>query len=512
MNRIGPDWEKKLSTLPLNHGGFSQKLMKQIEERAGMERKKKTWHKPFMVAGISVLLLCIAIGIFQKEKVTDFVTAMFSSSDKKALQEMDLEKEISLKVMYFHENTFMSNFGRAFMIKFPNTNIRVVSAPAGLSGPDFIEWLDREQPDVLALSPNLYRELALDGNLYKLDDVIKQEQFPLESFHENAIRLLRQLGDGSLYGLAPQVYAKGLFYNKDLFDRYGIDYPTDRMTWDEVLQLAARFPAEGEGEDKVYGYSYGSYPSPFDLISEIGNTQGLSMTNREGTAVVMDSEAWTGIWRAVVKGMQAGYIYEAPPRPNGTIMMNDYMKSNPFLSGQAAMSNSSFSLISDMKFGAREAGLPSFRWGVVTEPVDPQNRNRATTFSFDTIYAVNAKSDQTRAAWELVKYINSEENMTGRSAKDSVREPLFARKDAMREEMLEYLDAFFSLEPDVARFTDAESAKTWHRTLYETAAKEAQSAAKGEKTVEEAIAAAIEQGNKLLLADSGSGKTEVTAP
>ncbi|QGQ98915.1 extracellular solute-binding protein [Paenibacillus psychroresistens] len=44
-----------------------------------------------------------------------------------------------------------------------------------------------------------------------------------------------------------------LSYNKALFDSLGIDYPTDGMTWDETLKLAAKLKTAGKGKSSLYG-------------------------------------------------------------------------------------------------------------------------------------------------------------------------------------------------------------------------------------------------------------------
>ena len=43
-----------------------------------------------------------------------------------------------------------------------------------------------------------------------------------------------------------------LFYNKDLFDKAGVAYPSADMTWDEYEELAKQMTS-GEGSSKVYG-------------------------------------------------------------------------------------------------------------------------------------------------------------------------------------------------------------------------------------------------------------------
>lgn len=45
-----------------------------------------------------------------------------------------------------------------------------------------------------------------------------------------------------------------LYYNKDLFDKFGVSYPKDGMTWDEVLELNRQLDKNG-GRGSVHRIS-----------------------------------------------------------------------------------------------------------------------------------------------------------------------------------------------------------------------------------------------------------------
>lgn len=57
--------------------------------------------------------------------------------------------------------------------------------------------------------------------------------------------------DGSFCGLPDKSTCWMLFYNKDLFDEQGLDYPVN-ITWDEYMDLAASLTSE-EGDTKMWG-------------------------------------------------------------------------------------------------------------------------------------------------------------------------------------------------------------------------------------------------------------------
>src|SRR5690606_18332344 len=112
----------------------------------------------------------------------------------------------------------------------------------------------RERPDVMVLNELLYASLAETGQLRELDSLIHRDQFDIENLHAPIVDLLTSLGSGSLLGLSPMFVSEALFYNRTLFENVGVELPTDRMSWDEVIHTAMRFVNDGSAEERIYGY------------------------------------------------------------------------------------------------------------------------------------------------------------------------------------------------------------------------------------------------------------------
>lgn len=55
--------------------------------------------------------------------------------------------------------------------------------------------------------------------------------------------------DGKHYGIPFATNCTALFYNKDMFDEAGIDYPDENTTWDEFHEMAKKLTKDG-----VYGF------------------------------------------------------------------------------------------------------------------------------------------------------------------------------------------------------------------------------------------------------------------
>lgn len=66
--------------------------------------------------------------------------------------------------------------------------------------------------------------------------------------------------NGKVWGVPHGLNALGLFYNKDLFDKAGIEYPTEDWTYEDMFDAARKLTVDldGDGEIDQYGLSYGT--------------------------------------------------------------------------------------------------------------------------------------------------------------------------------------------------------------------------------------------------------------
>lgn len=99
-----------------------------------------------------------------------------------------------------------------------------------------IEFIKREQPDVLLLEAEQYERYIEEGLLMELDTFIHKDNYDLQSIYPAIIELLQEKGNGKIYGLSPRFYETAVFYNKTLFEKYGITPPQDKMTWAELIE------------------------------------------------------------------------------------------------------------------------------------------------------------------------------------------------------------------------------------------------------------------------------------
>ncbi|WP_374017918.1 extracellular solute-binding protein [Paenibacillus thiaminolyticus] len=97
-------------------------------------------------------------------------------------------------------------------------------------------------------------------------------------------RALDPDGTGLLYGMPIEGTQKALYYNKAIFDKFGVDYPRDGMTWDEIQDLAKQVTAERDGV-KYRGLSFGHYSIPLTQFGVNGTDPETGSVVCEGTCV-----------------------------------------------------------------------------------------------------------------------------------------------------------------------------------------------------------------------------------
>jgi len=482
--------------------------------------KSNARRKLGMLAGVLALLLVLSACSDTGGKST----SVFGGLDR--------DEAGTLKVAYFNEQAFYLQYGNAFQAMYPNMTIEVVSLEQVFQAEDPVSEMEKmlgeQQPDVLHLTEDQYAALAEKGLLYDLDAAIKQDEFDLDSFYPAVVELLKARGGGKLYGLSPSFSSQALYFNKGMFDQYNIPYPRDGMSWEEVLQLAARFPAQKDGDNATHGLAQSSQANDlFALIRMIGEAKGLSYADADAGQVTIDSHEWKEIFQMVIDGYQSGSISMPSDAPGGERLMLGILApgggrtigfgpdSMKFMTGQAAMMIDGSMLMEMLRVnvnrgeavrvqsnaadsganaGPRPRQLDSIDWDLVTVPVDPSQPDVMSGIGVDSIFAISASSDNPAAAWELLKYINGEQLAKTSARSSSAMSARTAHKKVVEGKNV---DAFYKLGINEQLLLQSLPAG-FADSFAQLASGEIKRVVDGGATLDEAIAQIASQGQQLL--------------
>jgi len=343
--------------------------------------------------------------------------SMLGDSSKDVMEKLDPKKNFTIKIMSYNEQYFMQEFGYMFMAKYPNIDIEIVSTaniykemqeeqlkPEEM----YKKFIETNKPDVIMVYEDVFEKLAANQLFYDLEPVIAQDKFDIQNIQPQIIDYLKLKGGGKLFGLSPRFQSQALFINRDLFNKHGVQLPEGPLTWETVMNLAQRFPTDGDDKTRIYGFTNReSQTDPYSLMMMIGTAEGLIMQN-EGKAA-LNTPSWKNVFELVSNAYKTNTIVnEAALDMNQTIMYEDYLMRNKFTAGRAAMTIGDIYLIQNMRQLKDYKKDIQFNWEVVNLPKDAESTQR-NNFNLNEIFAVNAQSENQRAAWEFVKYVNGDE-------------------------------------------------------------------------------------------------------
>jgi len=363
-------------------------------------------------------------------------------------------QKAALKIMYYDEGSFFDQYGMLFSALHPEVDIEVVTTQSVKweEGKDMnaamLDFIDEQKPDVVMLSFDQYKKMSEAGKLLDLDARIEEKSFDKEGIMPGMLDYLRDMGGGKLYGLAPEFYSQAIYYNKDLFAKYNIDLPKDKMSWDELFRLAAMFPATGSEDERVYGLNLGYNGSDlFQLGTMIGSTSNLNFVDPAGTRVTINSDAWKRTFETASTAIDSGTLYqEDMNRGGGSMSYEDYLLQDPFISGKAAMVMNGTHIMDQIKQAQEVVKDKAIQnWDIVTMPVDPANPDSSPYVNLNNLFSISANSGAIDTAWKFISYVHSDE--FARVTSKRQRGSMSVRTKYLKDDAGHNYAAFYSLKP-----------------------------------------------------------------
>ncbi|RRJ67643.1 extracellular solute-binding protein [Paenibacillus oralis] len=412
----------------------------------------------------------------------------------------------SFKIMYADESYFFQQYGDLFAMQYPNIDIEVVSMNSIYSGDNqdydkaFADFVEKEQPDVLMLGTDNYEKYATAGKLQELDTLIERDKYDTGSIYPALLEILKEKGGGKLYGLAPSFYGSALYYNADLFAKYGVEVPHDGMTWQEIIDTARRFPTDGDEKTRVYGFGNDYGMSMGNLASAIAGTQGLKYINTDTMKITLNTDSWKQAYKLAKDAVDSGTIYN--PKDGGfrSGTLEEYYQSQAFLMGRMAMTTSNSYLLRNIKDAKNTLkDYKPFQVGIVAGPVDPAEPDKSRDIYFNELFAIRANSPNADAAWEFLKFVNGEPFAKIKSR--SLNNGLLSRMGNSKEYDGVNLDVFYKLKPNLDGASSLDNDKIprkFHSQYQSIVDRELKLVEENKKSIEEALQTMEQEGQTVL--------------
>ncbi len=232
--------------------------------------------------------------------------------------------------------------------------------------------------DVFMINAAYFRQIAPEGKFKDMTDLIKKSNLNLNDYTVDPGNAIYK---GKTLSLPYELNMMGLFYNKDLFDADKVSYPTEKWTWNDLLQAAQKLTKTEGGKAVQWGFfSENNYPSLHDFIAQNGG----AMFNDDLTKSRINEPAAVEAIQFMVDLVQK---YKVSPLPSDLPA-----GVNPFMTGKVAMViNYSFSVQPNLK--------APFKWAIAPLPMGKQK-------AYGSIFEGTKNAD---AAWEFASYLMSKE-------------------------------------------------------------------------------------------------------
>lgn len=113
-------------------------------------------------------------------------------------------------------------------------------------------------PDIVGAAIEGFAEMGASGVLLDLETIVAKHEAArqvMAGIESNMLDSMRNKVTGQLNFFPTQWNNIVMFYNKDLFDAAGIDYPSNEWTWDEFLTAAEALTIKDDaGNTTQFGY------------------------------------------------------------------------------------------------------------------------------------------------------------------------------------------------------------------------------------------------------------------
>ncbi|MCR4741188.1 MAG: sugar ABC transporter substrate-binding protein [Lachnospiraceae bacterium] len=233
--------------------------------------------------------------------------------------------------------------------------------------------------------------LANKGVLEPLDDLIAQDGIDLSVY--SGITDQVKVND-TLYELPFRRDIWVLFYNKDVFDKAGVDYPTNDMTWEEYDELARKITDTTPGSE-VYGAHYHTWRSTIQLMGILDGKHTIVDGTYDFTKPYYDM---------VLAQQKDGVCMDY-----ATLKTQGLHYSAAFYQGNVGMLNMGSwfipTLIQKIKEGE---GAAAANWGIVKYP-HAEGVEPGSTLATITALAIPTSAPNKEVAWDFVKFVSGAE-------------------------------------------------------------------------------------------------------
>jgi len=310
-----------------------------------------------------------------------------------AVAGVSAQAPVKLKMIVWDlsQTTYMMPIVDAYVAKHPNVSFEFINIPANEYGQKLAIMLaGGDSSDLISVKDiPMYASMVAKKQIESLSPYIAKDKVDLSQFSGVTDQITV---DGALYALPFRSDIWILYYNKDVFDKAKVPYPTNDMTWDQYAELAKKV-SSGTGVDRVYGSHYHTWRSTVELPT---------VQDGKNSIIATDYSYMKPYYEMVLKMQKDKTVMDF-----SSLKVGNMHYSGLWYNEQIAMMpmGSWFigTLISKIKDGTAD-----MKWGIAKYP-HPKGVAAGTTAGTITSIAINSKAPNKDVAWDFVKFFSGPE-------------------------------------------------------------------------------------------------------
>jgi multiple sugar transport system substrate-binding protein len=235
-----------------------------------------------------------------------------------------------------------------------------------------------------------YANLVRAGNIAPLNDFMTSQKIEAAPYGG----LIEEMTvDGKVYALPFRSDFWVVYYNKDIFDKAGVKYPTNDMTWKQFDEIAEKLKG-GFGANKTYGALLHTWRSTVQL-------PGI----QDGKQTLVDGEyAFLKPWYERALALQKSGAIPS----YASLKTSNTHYSALFFNGTIGMLPMGTWFIGTQIAKVKSGESKSVNWGIVKFP-HPEGVEAGTTAAQISGLSVNTNSKQKEAALDFIKFASGPE-------------------------------------------------------------------------------------------------------
>ncbi|MFF0342372.1 ABC transporter substrate-binding protein [Kribbella sp. NPDC004875] len=306
---------------------------------------------------------------------------------------------------------FDSVFGDAIRAKFPNIKVKYATWDYPVRYEDLAKA--GRVPDLILEDPRLRidRDLEPLGWTQDITAAVQGAGIDLSTLNLASVEQIKSRSDGGLYGVPLWIDESLLFYNKLIFDKFGVKYPTVGSTYDDVYKIAQKLTRQ-DGIDHYKGYM--QHPDNYLAMNQLGLYPFVPGDSEQPAPEDVKVNLTSADWKTVANNL---YRFLMIPRNNFTTV-DDFFKGDMSFPGHLAMAVNNLSKLNAYALSSyyieEDDAAQYAEWaksvkiGVTSMPV--LSRGSTTIYQPDTRAAfIPPQSKHQDQALDVVKYLVSEE-------------------------------------------------------------------------------------------------------